>query len=89
VAAVQAPSSTSWYPLFRFGFSTGSVTLGLAVTGLIEKRTDVFWRGKGVLTMKMMIMLAVAIVAWFFYFQTIDWFMMKIQGLDYFTFLKI
>ncbi len=39
--------------------------------------------------MKMVIMLAVAIVAWFFYFQAVDWFMMKIQGLDYFTFLKI
>jgi hypothetical protein len=39
--------------------------------------------------MKMVIMLGVAIVGWFFYFQLIDWFLMRIQGLDYFTFLKI
>jgi hypothetical protein len=37
----------------------------------------------------MVILIAFAIVGWFFYFQCIDWLMMKVQGLDYFTFLKI
>jgi len=39
--------------------------------------------------MKMVVLIAVAIVGWFFYFQVIDWLMMKVQGLDYFAFLKI
>jgi hypothetical protein len=39
--------------------------------------------------MKMVVLVAIAIVGWFFYFQFIDWLMMKAQGLDYFTFLKI
>lgn len=39
--------------------------------------------------MKMVVLLGVAIVGWFFYFQFIDWLFMQIQGLDYFTFLKI
>jgi hypothetical protein len=38
---------------------------------------------------KMVILVAVAMVGWFVYFQFIDWLMMKAQGLDYFTFLKI
>ncbi len=28
--------------------------------------------------------LVVTMVAWFFIFQGVDWFFMKIQGLDYF-----
>lgn len=34
--------------------------------------------------MKLAFPLAVTLVAWFFIFQFIDWFFMKIQGLDYF-----
>jgi len=37
---------------------------------------------------KKIALFAVFLVAWFFYFQTIDWFMMKIQGLDYFAGLR-
>jgi hypothetical protein len=39
--------------------------------------------------MKMILMLAVTMTGWFFYFQTIDWLFMKIQGLNYFTFLAL
>lgn len=39
--------------------------------------------------MKMVVALGVSIVVWFVYFQFIDWLFMQIQGLDYFTFLKI
>jgi len=37
---------------------------------------------------KTLVAFAVCLVAWFFYFQTIDWFFMKIQGLDYFAGLR-
>lgn len=39
--------------------------------------------------MKMAVLLAVTITAWFFYFQLIDWLFMKIQGLNYFAFLAV
>ena len=39
--------------------------------------------------MKTVVLLVVAIAGWFVYFQAIDWLFMQIQGLDYFTFLKI
>jgi len=37
---------------------------------------------------KTIALFAICLVAWFFYFQTIDWFLMKIQGLDYFAGLR-
>ena len=39
--------------------------------------------------MKTALLIGVCIVAWFFYFQLIDWLFMKIQGLNYFTFLNV
>lgn len=39
--------------------------------------------------MKTVLMLAVTITAWVLYFQIIDWFFMKIQGLNYFAFLAM
>jgi hypothetical protein len=39
--------------------------------------------------MKMAVIYGVVLVGWFVYFQFIDWLFMQIQGLDYFTFLKI
>jgi len=37
---------------------------------------------------KNIMIFAVCLVAWFFYFQALDWFLMQIQGLDYFAGLR-
>jgi hypothetical protein len=37
---------------------------------------------------KKMMIFTVCLVAWFFYFQALDWFLMSIQGLDYFAGLR-
>lgn len=38
--------------------------------------------------MKTIVIYVAAIALWFAYFQYIDWFFMKIQGLGYFTFIS-
>jgi hypothetical protein len=37
---------------------------------------------------KKIVLFAICLVAWFFYFQTLDFLFMKIQGLDYFAGLR-
>lgn len=34
--------------------------------------------------MKSVVLFVAALAVWFVYFQTLDWFMMKVQGLNYF-----